>query len=185
MYGMVNKAVVDMVQAHFGEVTWQAIRAHAGIDEDVFLSMSQYPDDLTYRMVAAASSVLRLSPEQVLQAFGQYWVTYTAAQGYGELLKLQGRTIWEFLANLDNMHARVGLSFRNLRPPSFQCTDQTATSVHLHYLSHRRGLSHLVIGLLKGLGEMLKTPVDVQLLSHAEDAAGCHDVFLIQQVNKT
>lgn len=178
MYGMVNKAVVDMVSAHFGAETWEAIRIKAGLDEDLFLSMRQYPDDVTYRLVAASSEVLKIPPEQVLEAFGRYWVAYTAREGYGELLKLSGRTLWDFLANLDNLHSRVGLSFTDLKPPSFRCSEQTPTSLKLHYRSHRKGLSHLVVGLLKGVGELFKTPVEVSLLSRSSESAS-EDVFLV------
>ena len=142
--------------------------------------MRQYPDEDTYRLVGAASAVLKLRPEHVLEAFGRYWVIYTAREGYGELLKISGRTIWEFLANLDNLHARVGLTFAGLRPPSFYCTDVTPRSLRLHYRSTRQGLSSLVMGLLKGVGDMFGTDVDVQLLSSGV-AQGGEDVFLVTQ----
>ncbi len=179
MYGMVNKAVVDMVHAYFGPSTWEAIRARAGIEEESFLSMRQYDDSITYRLVGAASQELHLTPEQVLEAFGQYWVSFTAREGYGELLKLQGKTLLEFLSNLDAMHARVGLSFPNLRPPAFHLFDRESSSVKLHYSSTRQGLSHLVVGLLRGLGEMFSTPVEISIQPPAPDQ-GESVVFLIK-----
>jgi hypothetical protein len=179
MYGMVNKAIVDMVHAQFGSETWEAIRLAADIDEDLFLSMSQYPDDVTYRLVGAASQVLKIPAEEVLHAFGRYWVTYTAREGYGELLRVSGHNIWEFLANLDNMHARVALSFPRLRPPSFRCTDVHERGLKLHYRSERIGLTHLVVGLLQGLGEMFGTAVRVEVLP-PDPAEPEEDIFAIQ-----
>ncbi len=96
MYGLVNKAVVDLVVSKFGEEKWQAIKKKAEVDVDVFVSMDAYPDDLTYRLVGAASEVLKLAPEQVLEAFGQHWVLYTAAEGYGPMLDASGKTLKEF-----------------------------------------------------------------------------------------
>lgn len=165
MYGMVNKAVFDMVHAYFGKDAWTAISKAAGVEDDTFLSMRQYPDEITYRLVSAASQELRITPEQVLEAFGEYWVSYTAREGYGELLKLHGKTLLEFLGNLDAMHARVGLTFPELRPPSFHLSEKQARSVKLHYQSSRQGLAHLVVGLLRGLGSMLGTPVEVTILA--------------------
>lgn len=46
MYGLVNKE----------------------IDHGVFARMETYPDDITCRLVRAASEVLEVSPEQVLEA---------------------------------------------------------------------------------------------------------------------
>lgn len=179
MYGMVNKAVYDMVHAHFGADAWNAISKRAGIEDVTFLSMRQYPDEITYRLVGAASQELKLTPEQVLEAFGEYWVSFTAREGYGELLKMQGQTLLEFLSNLDTMHARVGLSFPHLRPPSFHLTDQTERSVKLHYNSSRQGLAHLVVGLLRGLGKMLSTPVQVSIVPRSEQQEDT-DIFLLQ-----
>ena len=67
MYGMVNKAVEDMVTTRFGEDTWEKIRTRAGIDVEVFISNEAYPDDVTYRLVGAASEELNLKPEEVLE----------------------------------------------------------------------------------------------------------------------
>jgi hypothetical protein len=179
MYGMVNKAVFDMVHAYFGADTWKAISRRAGIEDDMFLSMRQYPDQVTYRLVAAASQELSLSPEAVLEAFGEYWVSFTAREGYGELLKLQGSTLLEFLSNLDAMHARVGLSFSNLQPPAFHLTEQEERSVKLHYSSTRQGLAHLVVGLLRGLGKMFATTVDVTILPRQPEQAET-EIFLLR-----
>ena len=55
MYGLVNKAVVDLVVSKFGEDTWNAIKKKAEVDIDVFVSMDGYPDELTYKLVGAAS----------------------------------------------------------------------------------------------------------------------------------
>ena len=93
MYGLVNKAVVDLVCSKFGQDTWNKIKAKAEVDIDVFVSMDAYPDDVTYRLVGAASEVLKIPPEQVLEAFGEWWVLYTASEGYGPLLDASGTTL--------------------------------------------------------------------------------------------
>src|SRR4051812_42345266 len=104
MYGMVNKAVEDLVTTRFGAAAWAAIKQRAGVEHEVFLSMDPYPDDITYRLVDAASDVLHLHTDAVLEAFGEYWTLYTAQEGYGEMFKLSGDTLLEFLLNLDELH---------------------------------------------------------------------------------
>ena len=66
MYGLVNKAIEDMVCSRFDEDSWEAIKRRADVDVDVFIAMDDYPDGVTYRLVGAASEVLGLSPEEVL-----------------------------------------------------------------------------------------------------------------------
>lgn len=162
MYGLVNKAIQDMVCSRFGEETWKEIKQKAEVDVDVFLSMEGYPDDMTHKLVKAASVILGLSASEIMQAFGEFWVQYTAQKGYGEMMDMGGDTLPEFLENLDNLHARVGVSFPKLQPPSFECTNMEENSLSLHYRSDREGLTPMIFGLIKGLGTRLDTEVHVR-----------------------
>ncbi|MEH2303947.1 heme NO-binding domain-containing protein [Nostoc sp.] len=178
MYGLVNKAIQDMVCSRFGEETWKQIKHKAEVDVDVFLSMEGYPDDITHKLVKAASVVLSLSPKQIMQAFGEFWVQYTAQEGYGEMMDMSGDTLPEFLENLDNLHARVGVSFPKLQPPSFECTDMEENSLSLHYRSDREGLTPMVIGLIQGLGTRFDTEVHITQTQNRDEGAE-HDEFLV------
>jgi hypothetical protein len=175
---MVNKAVEQMVCAHHGEEVWERIRVRADVDVDVFISNESYPDDITYRLVGAASDELGLPAEQVLVAFGEHWVLHTARDGYGGLMQAAGRTLPEFLVNLPNFHSRVQMIFPNLQPPRFACSDVTESSLNLHYRTHRAGLGPFVVGLLQGLGKMFDTPVTVRHVASREQGAD-HDVFSV------
>lgn len=178
MYGLVNKAIEGMVYHRFGEDTWEKIKQKAEIDIDAFITMEAYPDDVTHRLVQAASVVLNMSPQDILQAFGEYWVLYTAMEGYSQMLDMAGENLPEFLQNLDNLHARVGLSFPQLKPPSFECRDVQQESLNLQYHSSRQGLAPMVIGLLKGVGKRFNTNVDItQTRSRGQGAE--HDEFSI------
>lgn len=179
MYGLVNKAIADMVRSKFGEDTWQAIRQKAAVEDTTFLSMEGYPDDVTHRLVKAGSEVLGLSPAQVMQAFGEFWVEFTATEGYGELMDMSGDSLPEFLQNLDNLHARVGVSFPQLKPPSFDCHEMDDQALTLAYRSEREGLAPMVVGLVKGLGTRFDTEVEVEQTQSRDEGAD-HDEFLIQ-----
>ena len=178
MYGLANKGFEDLVRSRFGEDTWETIKRNAGVDIDVFVSMDAYPDDVTYKLVGAASEVLGMSVEEVLKAFGEHWVLYTGKEGYGEMLKMAGNTLPTFLQNVDNLHTRVGHLFPGMTPPSFRCTDIRENSLRLHYYSARQGLAPMVIGLVNGLAVMFKTEIDITQTSSRSQGAD-HDEFLI------
>ncbi|MBW4688660.1 MAG: heme NO-binding domain-containing protein [Komarekiella atlantica HA4396-MV6] len=178
MYGLVNKAIQDMVCSRFGEEIWKEIKQKAEVNVDVFLSMEGYPDNITHRLVKAASVVLGLSSTEIMQAFGEFWVQYTAQEGYGEMMDMSGDTLPEFLENLDNLHARVGVSFPKLKPPSFECTDMEDDSLNLHYRSSREGLTPMILGLVKGLGTRFDTEVHVTQTQSRDEGAE-HDEFLV------
>jgi len=176
MYGMVNKAVEEMVVMHHGEAVWEQIKAKAGVDVEVFMSNEGYPDEVTYNLVAAASEVLHVSADRILHGFGEHWVLHTAQEGYGGLMKAAGKSLPEFLRNLPNFHSRVSMIFPKLQPPRFQCSDISDASLKLHYYSHRQGLAPFVVGLMHGLGKMFGTPLTVSLVESRANGAD-HDVF--------
>ena len=176
MYGLINQAIRGLVTEKFGEETWNRIRAEAGVEGEDFVAMESYDDAVTYDLVAAASKELDLPAETVLETFGEYWVEYVGQENYGEFMNAAGKTLPEFLENLDQMHARVMLSFSELTPPSFRVTDRTDDHLVLHYYSEREGLAPLVVGLVRGLGQRFETEVEIEhTRSKSED--GEHDQF--------
>src|ERR1700761_8886775 len=106
MYGLINKAIHDLVTTRFGDAKWQEICHKAGVTDAAFVSMEKYPDETTYRLVGAASEVLATPAEDVLELFGEYWTVYSAEAGFGHLLEFAGSNLVDFLRNLDNMHTR-------------------------------------------------------------------------------
>lgn len=179
MYGLVNRAVQDFVCTNFGEPVWEAMKVSAKLEGLEFQGMQQYPDCVTFALVTEAAKELNISTDQVLEALGEYWVLYTAKEGYGDLLSMSGSDFVSFLQNLDLLHARIGRAYPALQPPAFQCTDATDHSVLLHYRSERGGLTALVIGLISGLGQMFGVSVNTTVVARKSSAAD-HDVFHIE-----
>lgn len=178
MYGMVNRALQDMVSSRYGGATWQQVCQRVGVEDEFFLSNQPYPDELTYGLVTTTAEVTGWPVEELLVAFGEWWVLDTAAKGYGPLMAVTGRSLGEFLHNLDQLHTRVAMIYPQLRPPQLSCTDLTSHSLELHYVSSRAGLTNFVVGLVRGLAKRFGVAVHVEL--RASRARGAdHDVFLV------
>ncbi len=178
MYGLVNKAIEDLVISNYGEDRWQLIKQKAGVDIEVFISNEGYSDEITYQLVGAASEVLGVTVREVLIAFGEHWVMKTAMHGYGVMMRSGGATFKEFLINLPNLHTRVQMIYPNLEPPRFECHDVTDTSMTLHYFTHRPGLTDFVVGIVQGLGQLYKTPVTIEIIT-MKTAGADHDIFAV------
>ena len=153
MYGLVNKAIQDLVCEKFGEDKWSEIKKMSGFEDDFFIGLQSYPDSLTYTLVKNSSKVLGADASFVLEAFGEYWVLYTVNEGYGDMMELAGDNLSDFLNNLDMLHHRLNNIMPNMVAPQFSTRNETSTSIELEYRSHREGMSPMVIGLLKGLGK--------------------------------
>jgi len=179
MYGMVNKAIEEMVTAGQGEAVWEQIKQRAGVEDEVFVSTEGYPDEMTYALVAAASETLDTPVAGILEAFGVHWVVKTAQEGYGDMMAAGGKTLREFLVNLPNFHSRLSMAFPHLAPPQFLCSDVQERSVRLQYRSQRSGLAPFVVGLFKGLGQLFSTPVTVEQVAD-KSAVAAHDEFVVR-----
>jgi hypothetical protein len=178
MYGIVNKAIEDLVIANFGEEKWEAIKERSGIDIDFFISNEPYDDDVTFKLAVAVSEEMNMSLGDVLIAFGEWWVIKTTTEKYPGLMDSGGDNLRDFLVNLPNFHNRVMLIYPKLTPPEFKVTDITDNSLCLHYFSKRQGLQEFVRGLLQGLGKMFNTPITLELIQ-SRDEGSTHEIFKI------
>ena len=178
MYGLVNRAIEELVLERAGAAAWNQVRKRAGVKVAGFVSMQAYPDEFTYGLVAAASQVLGMDPAEVLRAFGRHWILFTGREGYGPLLEAAGGDLRDFLLNLDALHARLGLSMPELVPPSFDVELVGEGVLRVQYRSQRAGLAPMVIGLLEGLGELFEEPVTVEHAQARDETR--HDVFIVR-----
>ncbi|MED5374574.1 MAG: heme NO-binding domain-containing protein [Myxococcota bacterium] len=176
MYGLVNKAIEGLVCKQFGEDTWFQIVDRAGVDADSFISMDPYPDEITYRLVGAASETLDIPADDLLEAFGVYWIQYVGSRGYGPLMNLENRELFEFLEDLDQMHSRVADTMPELRPPRFTAERLGPKQLRMHYHSDRAGLGPMVAGLLRGLLQVKELEGEIRWTAKRSEGAP-HEIF--------
>ena len=161
MYGLLNAALKEFVATKYGGDAWDSVVQRAAVGVTHFNKMDPYPDEMTYKLVGETAAVTGQSVDAVLDAFGEHWVAYTAAQGYGPMFDIAGDSLRDFLLSLNELHVRVGRSFPKLVPPSFRFDSISPHSLRMHYLSQRKGLCPMVPGLLRGLSNRFKTPIQV------------------------
>jgi hypothetical protein len=182
MYGMVNLAIQEFLCDGYGHDRWTAIRAKLPKEPDRFLTMEQYPDQLSFDLLMAASDLLGKPVSQLLEELGEYWIGFAQRSGYGDLMDVLGDDLFEALQNLDNLHTRVGFAFPDLRPPSFWLTDIEDDALILHYQSERPGLAPMVIGLVRGLARRFNRNVSVRQIEPTGDDQSLFKVTVVQSV---
>jgi hypothetical protein len=143
--------------------------------------MQQCPDALTYDLVGAASKILAVPAEMLLERFGESWTDFAQNTDFAQLMKFGGRTFLEFAQNLDLMHAKIKFSLPELTPPSFRCTEVSGRGFRIHYYSTRPGLAPLAIGMFKGVAKMYRTPIDIRI-DKSRAAGQDHDEFVVTYV---
>jgi hypothetical protein len=178
MYGIVNKAIGELITANYGATKWTAILKRSGIENDFFISNEAYDDSITYDLAQAVSEEMGISVSEVLIAFGRWWVVATTKEKYGALMASGGNNLKDFLINLPVFHNRVMFIYPKLTPPEFKVKDIRENSLTLHYISKRQGLQDFVRGLLEGLSIMFETPATIELVQSRNEGAA-FEIFKI------
>lgn len=178
MYGIVNKAIQELVSEQFGAEAWSRVKQRSGVGVDFFSSNEPYPDEVTFKLAQAASEELDIPLSEILRAFGHFWVLRTGKERYGALMEAGGTNLRDFIMALPQFHTRILLMFPQLQPPEFMVKERSEQALEVHYFSHRDGLDLFVQGLLEGLGKMYNTPIEVtqqQSRAHGHD----HAIFVV------
>ena len=115
--------------------------------------------------------------------FGEQFLLWCQESGYAKTLQLLGRSLRDFLTNLDALHDHLSIIYPQMDAPSFRCTEgDNKYEFMLHYYSERDGLENIVMGIVKSVArEYYKVEVDIQLRAKKGKTAD-HSVFLIREV---
>lgn len=168
MYGMINQAIKALVTEKAGATAWEEVCQKVQCPTD-FVSLQYYDDAITYDLVGEVSKLLNIPADQVLNAYGNHWVQYTAKEGYGPIMDLFGQDFITCLKNLNHLHSRMGMTLPKLRPPKFTLREVGPSLYELDYVSSRKGLGPMVIGLIEGLAKKHKVQIEVSPLPQTSD----------------
>lgn len=112
--------------------------------------------------------------------FGEQFLLWCQESGYAKTLQLLGRSLKDFLTNLDALHDHLSMIYTNMNAPSFRCTEENGTLL-LHYYSVRK-LDSIVIGVVKSVGrELYDSEVDVSFVVRRGPGHD-HSIFSIKEI---
>jgi Haem-NO-binding len=163
MFGWINDCTECLVVSKFGEETWHKIKekANCNVVDGGFLRYKYYPDSDTVSLVVAASEVLGISVDDVLQTFGDYFIDYVQDNGYSNVLECLGNNLRDWLSNLNSLHDHLQASYpKGFVAPVFWSEDDPNSSAEegailVYYYSQRGSLLvPLVVGVLKKIARV-------------------------------
>jgi hypothetical protein len=158
MFGWINDCTECLIISKFGEETWHKIKekANCNIPDGGFLRYKYYHDSETVALVVGASEVLGITVDEVLHAFGEYFLDYVRDNGYSNVLECLGSNMRDWLSNLNSLHDHLQASYpKGFVAPVFWSEDDEEKNgaILVHYHSRRGSLLvPLVVGLIKKVG---------------------------------
>jgi hypothetical protein len=152
MKGVIFLCLQDLVSDKFGKPKWQEILVAAGFPaQRTFIAVEDVPDQAISKIIGAAPKVLRLSGEQVAEAFGEYWVGNYALRLYKPYFSGKNNAR-EFLLAMDEVHKSVTDNMANARPPRFEFKWKSDNVLEISYRLSRNMID-LIPGLVLGVGK--------------------------------
>jgi hypothetical protein len=161
--GAVANCLQDMVVERFGADAWERTLKTAGLPPDERFPISRdVPDGDVVALIGAACEAIPASFDDAADAFGQYWVCVYMPKLYKSYFRgiVDAK---DFLVKLNSIHRRVTTAVAGAQPPKFEYRWIDDDTLQMTYLSER-GLQRIFIGMVRGVGEHFRTPLDVRAL---------------------
>lgn len=150
MKGIIFNLLEKVVSSEYGEDTWDTLLDRAGL-EGVYTSVGGYPDEEFYRLVAVASPLLNMPPDDVVRWFARGALPLMAAK-YPEFFAPHESTRQFILTLNDVIHPEVRKLYPGADVPFFTYDTSSPETLILHYNSHRK-LCPFALGLIEGAAE--------------------------------
>lgn len=116
--------------------------------------------------------------------FGEQFLLSCQESGYAKTLQLLGRSLQDFLTNLDALHDHLSIIYPQMDAPSFRCTAGARKSEFLlHYYSDRDSLEHIVMGIVKSVArEYYHVELEMKVMVKKGDQGSDHTIFSIREM---
>lgn len=126
---------------------------------------------------------LGLDAATILEMFGEQFLLSCQESGYAKTLQLLGRSLQDFLTNLDALHDHLSIIYPQMDAPSFRCTSGLKKSEFLlHYYSDRDSLENIVMGIVKSVArEYYHVELEMKVMIK-KGGSNDHTVFSIREM---
>ncbi len=161
MKGTIVKCMEELVTKQFGAEKWKDCLTGAGLPaRSVISTTTDVPDVEVTKLIGSIAVVTKLSQEQVIEAFGDYWSTTYAPDIYSVYFE-KAKCAKDLLVNLDHIHTAMTKSMKGATPPHFTYEWKGDKVLLMHY-SSPRGMVAFMPALIRGVAKYYKETVDVK-----------------------
>ncbi len=163
MHGLINRALQCFMRDTYGEAVWEEVASHAGLGLRDFEAMICYPDELTFRALDSACTLLNKPRDVLLEDLGTYLVSHENLEPVRRILRFGGDSFHEFLHSLDELPDRVRLAVPDLRLPQIEVREHSPGALTLRCFGACPGFGHVLVGILQAMADDYGT---LALLEH-------------------
>ncbi len=161
MKGTIVVAIGEMIQQKYGKDQWREILKAVGMHSTMtILASEDVQDETVINIIKEICKRNKLTLEQALDAFGEYWVNVYAPRVY-QVYYMDCKSARDFITKIDEIHVASTKNMPGAKPPRFDFKWEDDNTLIMTYKSHR-GLIDLMVSLIKGVGKYFKEDLKVQ-----------------------
>lgn len=178
MYGMIHRAIREMVIDLKGRDAWSEVERCANCGPAELISSEVYSDQITLDILSKSADILEIDYDEMMQKFGYFWIDFSNSGPFRGIMNFSGRSLEVFINNLNKLHNGVQTVLVQSSMPSFDILAVRDGFIAVRYRSKRSGLDSFVIGLFEGLLRHFSLKGRVHLVEKNVD----HSIFEINYV---
>jgi hypothetical protein len=155
MKGTITRCLAALVRKRGGPNAWDdVVRAAAAGEAEFMLELAgaDVEDDLVLRLFKHSAERLRMTDQQIFDAFGEHWCVDYAPKVYASIVG-RFQSAREMILGLDRVHVVVTATMARARPPRFEYAWSDERTLLVTYKS-KRSLVGLYMGLARGVGKL-------------------------------
>ena len=155
MVGAINELLKEVIVRDYSESTWSEIKFKLNLDEDIFLSFKEYPDNITYGVIKEFDTIMNGKGDHLLYEVGKYAINKFTKDGISAGLSTGGQTFEDFILNAPEMNERTQLL--NPKQPSSELNVEKIgeREYKLFIESEIQGFNYMIKGMLESIGKDL------------------------------
>jgi len=159
LHGIIFNELRKYANTTFGEKTWEALLAAAGLEGSTYLASRSYPDEQVGAIVDAASSVSGIPKLQLLEQFGEF-IAPDLMSMFRSLIKADWRTLDVLENTEETIHKVVRIQYADAAPPYLQAQRTSPNEVLIVYTSPRK-LCAVAKGIVRGVAAHYRESVGI------------------------
>ncbi|MFH1454604.1 MAG: heme NO-binding domain-containing protein [Armatimonadota bacterium] len=169
MKGIIFNLLEDFAVEAAGEEKFEEILSKCNLKtKEPFVGPGSYPDGDLSEIVDKASKLLGIEKLELIRKFGRF-----AFAGLAEKFPVfvEGKTAHEFIKSINDIHfIEVKKLYEDANPPRFEYEEISPDKMILYYRSERK-LCPLIMGIIEGISDYYKTPIEVKKVKCMLDGA--------------
>ncbi|MEL6169235.1 MAG: heme NO-binding domain-containing protein [Pseudomonadota bacterium] len=172
MHGLVNSSIEAFLRRRYGEELWGAVAREAQLPQPRFEPMFVYDDDVAYRVIDAASTLLDKPTEVLLEDLGTHLVSSPNISAVRRLLRFGGIDFIDFLHSLNDLRDRMRLAVPDLVLPVMELSGGDGDPFRLVCQTAPAGFDRVIMGLLRAMADEYGALALIELVEDSQGEVG-------------